>query len=281
MLQSEGLSSNIRINAKIKINIVIAVVFPVVIYGCEIWTITKAEHWRTDAFELWVWRRLLRVPWTARRSNQSILKEINPEYSLEGLVLKLQYFGHLMWRANLLEKYLMLGKVEGKKRRGQQRMWWLDCITDSMHTLLLFFSHPIASDSLWSHALQHARPLCPSSLKVCPSSCPLHWWCHLAISSSDILFSVFPQSFPASWTFPVSRLFTSDEQNTAVSTSASVLPMSIHGWFPLRLTDLISLLSKGLLGVFSSTTVWRHQFFSTPPSLQSNSYNCTWPLGRT
>ena len=108
--------------------------FPVVTHGCESWTIKKAEHQKTDAFELWYWRRLLRVPWTARRSNQSILKEISPEYSLEGLMLKLklQYFGHLMQRADLLEKTLMLGKIEGRRRRGQQRMRWLDGITDSM-----------------------------------------------------------------------------------------------------------------------------------------------------
>ena len=109
-------------------------VFPVVMYGCESWTIKKAEHQRPDAFELWCWRRLLRVPWTARRSNQSILKEINPEYSLEGLMLnlKLQYFGHLMQIANSLEKTLMLGKIEGRRRGGRQRMRWLDGITDSM-----------------------------------------------------------------------------------------------------------------------------------------------------
>ena len=101
-------------------------------YGCESWTVKKAEHWRIDAFEVWCWGRLLRVPWTARRSNQSILKEINPEYSLEGLMLKLQYFGHLMWRADSLQKTLMLGKIEGRRRRGWQRMRWLDDITDSM-----------------------------------------------------------------------------------------------------------------------------------------------------
>jgi len=113
-------------------------VFPVVIYGCESWTIKKAEHQRIDAFELWCWRRLLRVPWTARRSNQFILKEISPEYSLEGLMLKLklQYFGHLMRRTDLLEKTLMLGKIEGRRKRGQQRMRWLDGITDSMHMSL-------------------------------------------------------------------------------------------------------------------------------------------------
>ena len=108
--------------------------FPVVMYGCESWTIKKAEHQRIDAFELRCWRRPLRVPWTARRSNQSILKEISPEYSLEELMLKLklQYFGHLMRRADSLEKILMLGKIEGRKRRGQERMRWLDGITDSM-----------------------------------------------------------------------------------------------------------------------------------------------------
>ena len=107
-------------------------VFPVVMYGCESWTIKKAEYWRTDAFKLWCWRRLLRVPWTARRSNQFILKEISAEYSLEGLKLKLQYFGHLIWRAESLEKTLMLGKIEGRRRRGWQRMRWLDGITNSM-----------------------------------------------------------------------------------------------------------------------------------------------------
>ena len=100
-------------------------VFPVVIYGCESWTVKKTEHWRTDAFELWCWRRLLRVPWTARRSNQSILEEISPEYSLEGLMLKLQIFGHVMWRADWLEKTMMLGKIEVRGRRKQQRMRWL------------------------------------------------------------------------------------------------------------------------------------------------------------
>ena len=109
-------------------------VFPVVMYGCESWTIKKIECRRIDAFELWYWRRLLRVPWTAKRSNQSILKEISPGCSLEGLMLKLklQYFGHLMWRADSFEKTLMLGKIEGRRRRGRQRMRWLDAITDSM-----------------------------------------------------------------------------------------------------------------------------------------------------
>jgi len=117
-----------------KVRLVKAMVFPVVMYGCESWTLKKAEHQRIDAFELWCWRRLLRVPWTARRSNQSILKEISPGCSLAGLMLKLklQYFGHLMRRADSLEKTLMLGKIEGRRRRGQQRMRWLDGIIDLM-----------------------------------------------------------------------------------------------------------------------------------------------------
>ena len=121
-----------------EVHLVNTMVFPVVTYGCESWTIKKAEHPRTDAFELWCWRRLLRVPWTARRSNQSILKEINPECSLEGLMLKLklQYFGHLMRRTDSLEKTLTLGKIEGRRRKGQQRMKWLDGITDSMDMTL-------------------------------------------------------------------------------------------------------------------------------------------------
>ena len=114
-------------------------VFPVVMYDCESCTVKKAERWRTDAFELWCWRRLLRVPWTARRSNHSIIKEISPDYSLEGLMLKLklQYFGHLMWRNDSFEKTLMLGKIETGRRKGWQRMRWLDGITDSMDMSLI------------------------------------------------------------------------------------------------------------------------------------------------
>ena len=118
-----------------KVRLVKAMVFPVLMYGCESWTIKKAEHWRIDTYELRCWRRLLKVPWTARRSNQSILKEISPEYSLEGLMLRLQYFGHIMWRTDSVEKTLMLGKIEGGRRRGWQRMRWLDGITDSLSKL--------------------------------------------------------------------------------------------------------------------------------------------------
>ena len=145
---------------------------------------------------------------------------------------------------------------------------------------ILLFRCPVMSDYLWPQELQHTRPLFFSqSPKGCPSSCPLHQWCHPAISSSDALFSFYPQSFPASGSFPISWLFPSDDQNTG--TSASVLPINIQDWFPLRLTDLISLQSKGLSGVFSSTMVQRHQFFSSLPSLQSSSHNHTWPLGRS
>ena len=134
MTNLDSILKNRDITLPTKVRLVKAMVFPVVKYGCESWTVKKAESRRIDAFELWHWRRLLRVPWTARRSNQSILKEVNPGISLEGLMLKLklQYFGHLMPRVDSLEKTLMLGGIGGRRRRGQQRMRWLDGITDSM-----------------------------------------------------------------------------------------------------------------------------------------------------
>ena len=139
-----------------KVHLVKSIGFPVVMYGCESWTIKKAECRRIDAFELWCWRRLLKVPWTARRSNQSILKEISPGCSLEGLMLKLklQYFGHLMWRADSSEKTLMLGKIEGRRRRGQLRMRWLDSITDLMY---------VGLHGLWELVMGQGGLVCCSS----------------------------------------------------------------------------------------------------------------------
>jgi len=166
-----------------KVHIVKAMVFPVVMYGCESWTIKKAECQRTDAFELWCWRRFLRVPWTARRSNQSILKEINPEYSLGGLMLKLnlQYFGHLMRRYDPLEKTPMLGKAEGRRRRGWQRTRWLDGITDSMAMSLSNLQEMVKDREVW-HAGVHRVPKSWTWLSdwTIPISCAylmhMAWW---------------------------------------------------------------------------------------------------------
>ena len=199
---------HINITLSAKVCLAKAMVFPVVMYGCESWTIKKAEHQRIEAFKLWCWRRLLRVPWTASRSNQYILKEISPEYSLEGLMLKLklQYFGHLVWRTDSLEETLVLGKIEGRRRRGWQRMRWLDGITDLMDMSLsklrelVIGQGGLACCSPWGAELDTTERLNWTELKFLSNVNT--FMCFLLLRK--ILW--FPMGFQASWQTSMSYL---------------------------------------------------------------------------